>query len=86
MLDFAHRLTLQAVERGVAEQSPALDNLIACGFVHRAGPRDELALTDAGRRALAASSRSRLEAWGWTLIGVTVVALAIGVVVGWIVG
>jgi hypothetical protein len=84
VLDWPHRLALDAARDGTAEPSPALDDLVATGLVVRDADRWEL--TDAGRAALAASTPSRVERWSWTVLAVCLVVLAIGVVVGWVAG
>ena len=85
MLDWGHRLALTAVDRGVAEESPALENLVAARLVERGPASDELRITDAGRAGLQASEPSRLESWGIRMAAVGAVALALGTVLGWIV-
>jgi hypothetical protein len=84
VLDWAHRLVLDEVRQGDAEESPALENLVAAGLVARVG--DAYEVTDAGRAALDASEPSRLEAWSWRVLAAAGVVLAVGVVVGWLTG
>jgi hypothetical protein len=84
MLDWAHRLALEAVQDGGADASVALDDLVASGLVVRAG--DSYHVTDAGRAALAASRPSRAEAWSWRVLAASGIALAVGIALGWLTG
>ena len=60
MLDWAHRVTLKAVDRGDPDpEAPALDDLIATGLVRREHGAYEV--TDAGRAALRLGEPSRFD-------------------------
>jgi hypothetical protein len=70
MLDWAHRLTLKAVDAGKAEDSPALRTLVATGSVEQrsdgghasprpAGPRWRRTSRAAGGGSLAGDRRMR---------------------------
>ena len=65
MLDWAHDLVLRGVARDPLgdHSSPALEDLVAVGFVERA--EGAARLTDSGRRALELGVPSRRERWAY---------------------
>ena len=77
MLDWAHGLALRAVGEGRGEDSPALRDLVACGFVAEAPDGRGYELTETGRVALEVSKPSRTERWAWRIGAATVALLAV---------
>jgi hypothetical protein len=76
MLDLGHRLVLRSVAAGKPpRESPALDNLVATGLVTEDDGRHEL--TAAGRIALDAGRTTKLERFGWPIVVVCLVIVAV---------
>jgi hypothetical protein len=60
VLDFAHKLTLQSVEKGEGEDTPAMQSLLATGLVGRSDDGGYV-LTPAGEAALEEGKSTRME-------------------------
>lgn len=77
VLDFPHGLVLETVVRDpqADHESPALEALIAVGFVAR--EHDGLRVTETGRVALAEGVPSRLERFGLRAMAVGAVLLGV---------
>jgi hypothetical protein len=68
MLDFAHSLTLKAVDQGRAEDSPALRTLIETGLVEQRSDGGHV-VTAAGRAALEEGEPRGWQRFLWPVIG-----------------
>jgi hypothetical protein len=82
VLDFAHRLVLQGVAKGDADDCPALRTLVATGLAERT--EDGYAVTPAGRVALENLRSSRWERILWPIAAVCVAVLVVDIVIGWL--
>jgi hypothetical protein len=85
MLDSAHSLTLRAVAKGVADDSPALRTLKASGLVEEGEAPGGYRLTPAGKVALEASTPKGIDRVLNRAAGVGLILLAVGYVGGWLV-
>jgi hypothetical protein len=83
VLDFAHRLTLQGVDKGDGEDTPAMQSLLATGLVGR-GEDGGYVLTPAGEAALEASTSSRLEMRLLRVLCVCLGILSIAAIIDWV--
>jgi len=83
VLDFAHRLALQAVHEGEGEDSPALRSLLAAGLVGRSDDGGYV-VTPAGEAALKASRPSRWERISWRFLVVCGGILSTAIVIDWL--
>ena len=83
MLDFSHRLTLQAAEKGKGDDSPAMQSLVATGLVAQSDDGGYV-VTPAGRHALEASAPSRWERILWPIFGVCGAIVLVGNIIDWV--
>jgi hypothetical protein len=83
VLDFAHKLTLQAVDKGEGEDTPAMQSLLATGLVGRGGDGGYV-LTPAGEAALEASRPSRVETRLLWVLCVCLGILSVIAIIGWV--
>jgi hypothetical protein len=83
VLDFAHRLVLQAVDKGDGDDSPAMQSLVAAGLVARSDDGGYV-VTPAGRHALEASAPSRWERILWPVLGVCAAIVLAGTIIDWV--
>jgi len=83
MLDFAHGLMLSSVVATPEDdhESPALENLLACGLVERAS--GGLRVTPSGHEAHSRSAPTRKEMWMTRVLALSVAVLAVTTIAGW---
>jgi hypothetical protein len=83
MLDWAHRLTLKAVDAGKAEDSPALRTLVATGLVEQRSDGGH-AVTAAGRAALEEDEPRGWQRFLWPVTGVCAGSYVVITIIQWI--
>jgi hypothetical protein len=83
VLDWVHKVTLQDVAAGEAEDSPALRTLVASGLVEQQ-PNGGHVITEAGRIALEDDAPSRLERILWPILAGCAAVYVVVTVVDWV--